>query len=152
MNIVSLVKSRFNETYALHRRYVNPQFVRVLEVIGYNRNYAMGRGAHLTDEQGREVLDFLAGFGVFNIGRNHPLVAQVLKDVIDMARGQSGTDGCGVIIRAFGRGTGRSGPGESGGGVFHQFGNRRRGMGLSRSPGRPREKARLSIVNGLFTG
>ncbi len=85
MNIASLVKSRLNETYALHRRYVNPQFVRVLEVIGYNRNYTMGRGTRLMDEQGREVLDFLAGFGVFNIGRNHPLVAQVLKDVIDMA-------------------------------------------------------------------
>jgi ornithine--oxo-acid transaminase len=64
---------------------VNPQLVRVLEVIGYNRNYIRAGGARLLDEQGREVLDFLAGFGVFNIGRNHPLVAQVLKDVIDMA-------------------------------------------------------------------
>ena len=85
MDIASLVKKRFHETYALHRRYVNPQLVRVLEVIGYNRNYTKAGGSRLTDEQGREVLDFLAGFGVFNIGRNHPLVAQVLKDVIDMA-------------------------------------------------------------------
>jgi len=85
MNIASLISSRLNETYALHRRYVNPQLVRVLEVIGYNRNYTRAGGARLLDEQGREVLDFLAGFGVFNIGRNHPMVAQVLKDVIDMA-------------------------------------------------------------------
>ncbi|MCF8129265.1 MAG: aspartate aminotransferase family protein [Deltaproteobacteria bacterium] len=85
MNIASLVKERLTETYTLHRRYVNPQLVRVLEVIGYNRNYVRAGGARLLDERGREVLDFLAGFGVFNIGRNHPLVAQVLKDVIDMA-------------------------------------------------------------------
>ena len=84
MDIASLISNRLNETYALHRRYVNPQFVRVLEVIGYNRNYTGAGGARLLDEQGREVLDFLAGFGVFNIGRNHPLVARVLKDVIDM--------------------------------------------------------------------
>ncbi len=84
MDIASLARKRFNETYALHRRYVNPQMVRVLEVIGYNRNYTRAGGARLMDEQGREVLDFLAGFGVFNIGRNHPLVAQVLKDVIHM--------------------------------------------------------------------
>ena len=84
MDIASLIKSRLNETYALHRRYVNPQLVRVLEVIGYNRNYTGAGGTRLLDEQGREVLDFLAGFGVFNIGRNHPLVARVLKDVIDM--------------------------------------------------------------------
>ena len=82
MDIASLIKSRLNETYALHRRYVNPQLVRVLEVIGYNRNYTGAGGTRLLDEQGREVLDFLAGFGVFNIGRNHPLVARVLKDVI----------------------------------------------------------------------
>ncbi len=85
MDIASLIKSRLSETYALHRRYVNPQLVRVLEVIGYNRNYTRAGGARMLDEEGREVLDFLAGFGVFNIGRNHPLVAQVLKDVIDIA-------------------------------------------------------------------
>ncbi len=85
MNIASLVKERLTETYDLHRRYVNPQLVRVLEVIGYNRNYVQSGGSRLLDAQGREVLDFLAGFGVFNIGRNHPLVARVLKDVIDMA-------------------------------------------------------------------
>jgi ornithine--oxo-acid transaminase len=83
MDIKSLVKNRLDETYDLHRRYVNPQFVRVLEVIGFNRNYTSAKGARLTDVQGREVLDFLSGFGVFNIGRNHPFVAQVLHEMID---------------------------------------------------------------------
>jgi acetylornithine/succinyldiaminopimelate/putrescine aminotransferase len=83
MDIVSLVKARLNETYDLHRRFINPQFVRVLEVIGFNRNYASAKGAVLTDAAGNEVLDFLAGFGVFNIGRNHPLVARVLHEMLD---------------------------------------------------------------------
>jgi len=82
MDIASLIKNRLSETYDLHRRHVNPQFVRVLEVIGFNRNYTNAKGARLTDENGREVLDFLAGFGVFNIGRNHPLVARVLQDML----------------------------------------------------------------------
>lgn len=83
MDIVSLVKNRLEETYDLHRRYINPQFVRVLEVIGFNRNYTSSKGARLYDADGREVLDFLAGFGVFNIGRNHPLVAKVLHEMLD---------------------------------------------------------------------
>jgi ornithine--oxo-acid transaminase len=83
MDIASLIKNRASETYDLHRRYVNPQFVRVLEVIGFNRNYCTAQGALLIDEKGREVLDFLAGFGVFNIGRNHPLVARVLRDMLN---------------------------------------------------------------------
>lgn len=83
MDIASLIKRRASETYDLHRRYVNPQFVRVLEVIGFNRNYCTAQGARLIDEKGREVLDFLAGFGVFNIGRNHPVVARVLQDMLN---------------------------------------------------------------------
>ena len=33
MDIASLIKNRLNETYTLHRRYVNPQMVRVVEVM-----------------------------------------------------------------------------------------------------------------------
>lgn len=83
MDIASIIKSRGIETYDLHRRYVNPQLVRVLEVTGFNRNYTSAGGARLTDENGRQVLDFLAGFGVFNIGRNHPLVAKVLRELME---------------------------------------------------------------------
>lgn len=81
--IINKLKERTSENYGLHRKYINPQFVRVLEVIGFNRNYVGAQGAYLTDENGKQVLDFLAGFGVYNIGRNHPYVAKVLKDVLD---------------------------------------------------------------------
>ncbi len=83
MDIVARVRSRLEETYDLHRRYVNPQFVRVLETIGFNRNYTTAKGAWLIDSKGREVLDFLSGFGVFNVGRNHPLVTRILKELLD---------------------------------------------------------------------
>jgi len=83
MDIASIIKSRVKETYDLHRQYVNPQLVRVLEVLGFNRNYTSAKGARLIDENGREVLDFLSGFGVFGIGRNHPLVARVLRDMME---------------------------------------------------------------------
>lgn len=81
--IIKKYKEKIAEAYDLHRKYVNPQFVRVLEVIGYNRNYVSAQGAYLTDAKGVEVLDFLSGFGVYNIGRNHPHVAQVLHETID---------------------------------------------------------------------
>lgn len=81
--ILKKYKEKIADAYTLHRKYVNPQFVRVLEVIGYNRNYISAEGAYLTDTNGVEVLDFLAGFGVYNIGRNHPHVARVLHEVID---------------------------------------------------------------------
>ena len=82
MDIQALLRSRAAETYDLHRRHVNPQMVRVLEVIGFNRNYVSGQGAYLVDQEGRQVLDFLAGFGVFNVGRNHPEVKRVLHQAL----------------------------------------------------------------------
>ncbi|ACS80819.1 aspartate aminotransferase family protein [Maridesulfovibrio salexigens] len=81
--IVNKYRERMAEAYDLHRKFVNPQFVRVLEVIGYDRNYVSSEGAYLTDAKGVQVLDFLSGFGVYNIGRNHPHVADVLKEVMD---------------------------------------------------------------------
>jgi len=85
MDIKSLILNRSDEIYELHRKYVNPQFVRVLETIGFNRFYMKGEGARLYDAEGREVLDFLAGFGVFNIGRNHPVLKQAILDTLDLS-------------------------------------------------------------------
>jgi ornithine--oxo-acid transaminase len=84
MDIQALLRSRLAETYDLHRRYVNPQMVRVLEVLGFDRDYVSGEGAYLVDRGGQRVLDFLSGFGVFNIGRNHPQVKRILHDLLDL--------------------------------------------------------------------
>jgi len=32
----------------------------------------------------KDYLDFLSGFGVFNIGRNHPVVQQAIRDVLEL--------------------------------------------------------------------
>ncbi|GEM_PF-6705136 len=41
-NIQALITSRLFETCELHRRYVNPRFVGVLEAIGCNRRMDLG--------------------------------------------------------------------------------------------------------------
>ena len=35
------------------------------------------------DSKDRKYLDMLAGYGAFNMGRNHPDIRQVLKDFMD---------------------------------------------------------------------
>lgn len=69
----------------LYARHVNPRFARALKIIGFDREYVRGQGAYLWDDQGRRYLDMLAGYGVFNIGRNHPAVIAALKAVMDDA-------------------------------------------------------------------
>jgi 4-aminobutyrate aminotransferase-like enzyme len=55
-----------------HARHVNPAFVRLLGVLGYGRVFTRARDVWLWDDQDRQYLDFLAGFGSVNLGHNHP--------------------------------------------------------------------------------
>lgn len=71
------------EGHALHARYLNPQTPRVLRAIGFDKVYEKGDGSYLYDVDGRRYLDFLAGFGVFGVGRNHPVVRNTLHEILD---------------------------------------------------------------------
>ena len=74
-----------HEAFALHERYINPQMPRVLRTIGFDADYVRAEGAYLFDRDGRRYLDFLAGFGVFALGRCHPGIEQALRDAMDCA-------------------------------------------------------------------
>ncbi len=69
---------------ALNQRYLNPQLGRVLQTLGFDRDWVRGRGAHLIDRNGDEYLDLLSGYGVFSLGRNHPTVKAQLQSVLDL--------------------------------------------------------------------
>ena len=60
-----------NTSYQAH---VNPQWVRLLELLQMNARYVECRGEKLRTEDGRTILDFLSGYCVYNIGHNHPAV------------------------------------------------------------------------------
>ena len=78
-----LIKRRQGENIVLHTEHINPQFAKVLQTIGFDRVYTRAEGQYLYDQEGREYLDFLSGYGVFNVGRNHPVVARALADFLE---------------------------------------------------------------------
>lgn len=83
-DIRQLVTERWGENYELHDQHVNPQFVKVLRTIGFDKVYRRAEGQYLYDEQGNRYLDFLSGYGVFALGRNHPKIKQTIKDLLDL--------------------------------------------------------------------
>ena len=83
LDIESLFAEREGERYALHARYLNEQMVRVLKTIGFDLAYRRGKGQYLYDRNGRQYLDLLSGWGVFALGRNHPVIRDTLKKVLD---------------------------------------------------------------------
>jgi ornithine--oxo-acid transaminase len=82
-DVSEMFAQRESQRSALHTRYLNEQFVRVLKTIGYDVGFQKGQGQYLYDRAGDKYLDLLSGFGVFAVGRNHPAVRQALKSVLD---------------------------------------------------------------------
>jgi ornithine--oxo-acid transaminase len=82
-DLPSLLDAHRGQGYDLHGRYLNPQLPRMLHAIGFDHRYERAEGAYLYDADGNRYTDFLAGFGVFAAGRNHPVIRQAVHDVLD---------------------------------------------------------------------
>ena len=82
-DLQALLAAHRNDGYELYGRYLNPQQPKVLHTIGFDKIYERAEGAHLYDRDGNQYTDFLAGFGVFAAGRNHPVIRQALHQALD---------------------------------------------------------------------
>ena len=76
--------SRAGGALELHAEYANPQMVRVLRTIGFDRDWVRTEGAYLYDSGGERYLDWLGGFGMFNVGRNNPRVREWLVEAMEL--------------------------------------------------------------------
>src|SRR5579872_4483100 len=72
-------------TVSRYAEYVNPQWVRLLNLLQMNVRYERCTGAELFTSDGRRILDFLSGYCVHNTGHNHPAIVAALQD--ELTRG-----------------------------------------------------------------
>ncbi len=70
-------------TVSPYSRHLNPQWVRVLDLMQMNVEYTRCEGTELFTADGRRILDFLSGYCVHNVGHNHPRVVAALKHELD---------------------------------------------------------------------
>jgi ornithine--oxo-acid transaminase len=82
--IRELVQARSGEEYELYARTINPQFMRVLKTIGFDRVWSRAQGHYLYDSEGHRYLDLLGGFGMFNVGRNNPRIRAALIESLEL--------------------------------------------------------------------
>ena len=81
-SLAQLIKTRQADQYNLHSKYISPHMARVQQIIGFDKIYARGEGAYLWDADGKRYLDLLAGYSVFNLGRGHPVVRQIMQEAL----------------------------------------------------------------------
>ena len=82
-DLAALLEQRRGENFELHARYLNPQLTKVVKTLGFDRFYERGEGCYLYDDQGRRYLDLLSGFGVFALGRSHPVIKDALAQALE---------------------------------------------------------------------
>ena len=68
------------DSYSAH---VNPQWVRLLELLRMNAQYTRCEGSELSTSDGRCILDFLSGYCVHNVGHNHPKIIAALREELE---------------------------------------------------------------------
>ncbi len=83
-DLKEIIAARLGENYELHHQHINRTLVAAQRVIGFDKVYARAEGAYLYDMDNQSYLDFLSGYSVFNIGRNHPVVKKAIRDVLDL--------------------------------------------------------------------
>jgi ornithine--oxo-acid transaminase len=82
-DLADLLVEHRAEGYRLHAEHLNGEVPRMLHAIDFDTVYERGEDAYVIAEDGRRYLDFLAGFGVFGVGRNHPVIRRALHHVLD---------------------------------------------------------------------
>src|ERR1700676_3498049 len=70
-------------TETSYQEHVNPQWVRLLNVLQMNIRYTRISRTELVTEDGRRILDFLSCYCVHNAGHNHPAIIEALKEELD---------------------------------------------------------------------
>ena len=62
---------------------VNPEWVRLLDLLQMNVRYERCIGVELFTDEGKCILDFLSGYCVHNVGHNHPDVVRALQNELE---------------------------------------------------------------------
>jgi ornithine--oxo-acid transaminase len=84
LDLEQLLSGERDHPTALVEAHINPAFVRVLKLLGFDKRYVRGQGAYLYDEAGTRYLDCLTGYGTFACGRNHPVIRTAIQQAMNL--------------------------------------------------------------------
>ena len=62
--------------------HLNPRFLDLLRLTGFDRRFVRGEGAWLFDERGDRYVDAIGGYACLSVGRNHPVVREALEQAL----------------------------------------------------------------------
>lgn len=73
-----------NTVIANYEQYINPSIARLFRFMGLSTAAKEASGIIITDMDGKEYIDCLGGYGVFNLGHRHSKVVEAVKAQLDI--------------------------------------------------------------------
>ncbi len=71
-----------SEVFNLHKKFLNSSYIDLIQNLGHGKYFKKSCGTKIYDESGNEYTDFLAGYGVHNIGHNNKeLISHLHKEL-----------------------------------------------------------------------
>lgn len=80
----NLIQEHIHSSAHLSKKHIHPRLQKLFEIGGFSAVFDRAEGQYLYDQNGERYLDFLTGGGVMLLGRNHPVVTDALKDVLEL--------------------------------------------------------------------
>ena len=77
-----ILSNRANEAelFRLYAEHINPAYPLFLRKLGLEKVAVRAEGVLITDSEGRIYVDCTAGYGIYNLGHNHPKIIEALTD------------------------------------------------------------------------
>jgi putrescine aminotransferase len=66
------------ELFESYGRLINPSYPQFLNRLGIDKTAIRAVGATITDSDGKVYIDCVGGYGIFNLGHNHPKIIEAL--------------------------------------------------------------------------
>lgn len=71
-----------NEIYQSYTDNISSSYPEYLKRLGINNIAVEANGVYITDSNGKQYIDCTCGYGIFNLGHNHPKITESVIDVL----------------------------------------------------------------------
>jgi putrescine aminotransferase len=72
--------ARDSQLFESYQKFINPTYPLFLKKLGLDRVAVKAEGVLINDAEGKTYIDCVGGYGLFNLGHNHPEILRALTD------------------------------------------------------------------------
>lgn len=77
-SFASFQSDQDSDIFKFYSQFISSTYPAFLKRLGLNKTAIKAEGATITDSKGKTYIDCVAGYGLFNLGHNHPFIIQTL--------------------------------------------------------------------------